>query len=154
MKSSKPNYTRYSWRSAKGILTAATLRAPEERQEVGIRRGSEKLKLRHLRKGSSPAAARIREGVELLLQLSENDKAHSTAAGGRNCCSREGVFLDRTTSGQEVTGKQKENTRDETSPFFFLQPHSLPQLPLLQSLTGSHRPSRNAEQNIEDRVWD
>lgn len=75
----------------------------------------EKLKLRHLRKGSPPAAARIREGVELL-QLSENDKAYSTAAVGRNCCSGEDVLLDRTTSRQEVTGKQKKNTPDETVP--------------------------------------
>lgn len=101
----------------------------------------EKLKLRHLRKGSPPAAARIREGVELLLQLSENDKAYSIAAVGRNCCSGEDVLLDRTTSRQEVTGKQKENTLDETVP----SPSSSP----ASSLSSYCRASRGATGKAE-----
>lgn len=43
----------------------------------------EKLKLRHLRKGSAPAAARVKEGTELLPQSLENYKVHSAAATKR-----------------------------------------------------------------------
>lgn len=91
----------------------------------------EKLKLRHLRKGSPPAAACVKEGRRLLPQWLEDYKAHSAAA-------MQGLLLQgwKSVAGQDHRqtgshGKSRENKQEEASRFSLLQPRGLPRHPLL-----------------------
>lgn len=91
----------------------------------------ERLKLRHLRKGSPPAAARVKEGMTLPPQLLENYKVRWAAA-------MKGLLLQgwKRVAGQDhrQTGSHREAKREQTGSsksLSLLQPCGLPQHPLL-----------------------